>query len=459
MARRVWISTLTLLAALGCSSGQSARENPADPNLALLGGDTTIFDDGDESFAYPARNLSADHRGLFQLGDGVFNRNWVAAPATPQGADGLGPTFNGRSCSACHANNGRGATPEQEGEPFLGLLLRLSVPGRSDTGGPKPEPTYGNQLDQFGILGVPGEGTPRVSYAERPGTYGDGAVYSLRQPTYSIAGLGLGPLTEGTLIGPRIAPQTVGLGLLEAVSESTILGFSAVNGGRANHVWDTERQEMALGRFGWKANQPTVKQQVLAAALNDIGITSAVFTTENCPNAQTACASAPPSLTQPELEPLKSDSLVVHGMAHAVPVRRNIDDPSGRRGASLFVEIGCSRCHVPEMVTGNLPEWPELSGQTIRPFTDLLLHDMGRELADDRPDFEATGTEWRTPPLWSLGLVRSINGHLFLLHDGRARGFEEAVLWHGGDAEEAREAFRTATKSDRESLVAFLSSL
>ena len=268
-----------------------------------------------------------------------------------------------------------------------------------------------------------------------------------------------GPLSPDTMIGPRIAPQVVGLGLLEVISESTIEKFAAKNGGHANHVWDEERQTVVLGRFGWKANQPSVKQQVFGAARNDIGITNSLFPTENCPSAQAACTSALPSLTQPELESLKADAMVVHGMAHAVPARRNLDDPLAQRGEVLFTELGCASCHIPELTTGTLQDWPELSKQTIRPFTDLLLHDMGPDLADGRPDFEATGSEWRTPPLWSLGLVSRIDAGLFLMHDGRARGFEEAILWHGGQGKRAREAFRTSLKADREALVAFLSSL
>lgn len=448
-----------LLAMSGCADTSSAASKTVNPSRALLGGDTTIFDDGDESFAYPARNLSPDHRSLFQLGDGIFNRNWVTAPATPQGADGLGPTFNGRSCSACHASDGRGAPPERQDEPFLGLLLRLSVPGQGEHGGVIPEPTYGDQLNPFGILGVPGEATPTVSYEEQPGKYGDGTAYSLRKPTYSITMPALGPLAPDTLISPRIAPQVVGLGLLEAVSESTILKLAADNGGHANHVWDVEKQAIVLGRFGWKANQPSVKQQAFGAARNDIGITNALFPTENCPDPQTKCTKAPRSMTQPELEPLQAESLVAHGMGHGMPARRNLDDPKTQRGETLFTTMRCASCHIPEITTGTLEGWPELSKQTIRPFTDLLLHDMGPELADDRPDFEATGSEWRTSPLWTLGLVNAIDHGLFLLHDGRARGFAEAILWHGGQAKKAREAFRMSPKADRTALLAFLESL
>jgi CxxC motif-containing protein (DUF1111 family) len=445
---------LAILALTGCGGSPSVN-----PDEALLGGDTTIFDNGDEAFAYPLRNMTEDHREPFQLGDGIFNRNWVAAPASAVGNDGLGPTYNAVSCSACHNNNGRGAPPQMDGEPFLGLLLRLSVNGDDPHGRPVGDPNYGDQLNPYGILGVPGEGTPSVSYEEMPGTYGDGSSYSLRNPTYSISDLAFGPLGQNAMQSPRLAPQTVGLGLLEAVDESTILGFAATSMGKPNHVWDDSRQEMVIGRFGWKANQPTLLQQAMAAARNDIGITDSVYTTENCPAVQTACANAPLSATEPNLEPLKENGIVVHAYGLAVPARRDLNDAQAIHGEQLFGNAGCAVCHVPKMVTGNLDGWPELSGQTIRPFTDLLLHDMGTGLDDHRPDFQATGTEWRTPPLWGLGLVEPIDGYLFLLHDGRARGFEEAILWHGGEAKTAAENFRTMNKSDRDALVKFLSSL
>jgi CxxC motif-containing protein (DUF1111 family) len=441
-----------------CASAKPPTPS-VDPNEALLGGDGTIFDNGDESFAYPARNLSQDHREPFQLGDGIFNRNWVAAPGSTQGNDGLGPTYNAVSCSSCHNNNGRGAPPQNGGDPFLGLLLRLSIPGADAHGGPLPDPNYGDQLQPYGILGVPGEGTPVVSYVEVPGSYGDGTSYSLRQPSYSIGGLAFGPLDTSEMIAPRLAPQVIGVGLLEAVDASTILGFAAQNGGQPNYVWDVRLQQVTLGRFGWKANQPSVEQQVLAASRNDMGITDSLFPAENCPPVQVACSNAPQSMSQPNLEPLRENSLVVHALGLAVPARRNLNDPVALHGEQLFAQAGCATCHVPEMATGTLPNWPELSNQSIRPFTDLLLHDMGPDLADGRPDYQASGSQWRTPPLWGLGLVQPIDGYLFLMHDGRARGFAEAVLWHGGQASTAKEAFRAMSRTDRDALVSFLSSL
>ncbi len=455
--RQCWFHLFSVSAMVACGSSTSNAPS-VDSSEALLGGDGTIFDNGDESFAYPARNLSEAYRGPFQLGDGIFNRNWVPAPG-PQGNDGLGPSYNAVSCSTCHENNGRGAPPQSPTDPFLGLLLRLSIPGMDAHGGPAPEPAYGDQLQPYGIFGVPGEGTPKVSYTEIAGAYGDGQAYSLRKPTYSITDLAFGPLDPSVMMSPRLAPQTIGLGLLEAIDESTILGFAAQNGGKPNHVWDVIHQQVALGRFGWKANQPSVEQQAMGASRNDMGITDSAFPTENCPPLQTACGAAPAALDQPNLEALRETGLIVHALGLAVPARRNLEDPIARNGERLFASAGCAACHIPKTTTGTLPNWPEMSNQTIRPFTDLLLHDMGPDLADGRPDYEASGSEWRTPPLWGLGLVQPIDGYLFLMHDGRARGFAEAILWHGGQAEAARESFRTMPMGDRAALIAFLSSL
>jgi CxxC motif-containing protein (DUF1111 family) len=450
-------ATALLVIALG--AGACGAPAADDPSFALLGGDTTIFDDGAEAFAYALRNMSMQHRAPFQIGDGIFNRNWIAAPASPQGNDGLGPTYNAISCSACHDNNGRGAPPSSAADPFLGLLLRLSQPGSDAHGGPNPDPSYGDQFNQYAIMGVPSEGTPLVSYAERPSRYADGTSYSLRVPSYSFPMLNYGPLADGIMVSPRVAPQVVGLGLLEAVAEETIRGFAAQNGGHPNYVWDAASSSTVIGRFGWKANQPSLRQQSLGAFRGDIGITSTLFPTKNCPPVQTACAQAPQSMTQPNLEPVFEDAIVAHSLGLAIPARRKLGDTQALRGEKLFSQIGCATCHIGKMMTGTLADWPELSNQTIRPFTDLLLHDMGPDLADGRPDFQASGSEWRTPPLWGLGLAQTIDGYLYLMHDGRARGFAEAILWHGGQAATARDGFAALGKNDRDALVAFLSSL
>ena len=453
-----------------CSSDRApASATPqVEAGVELLGGDTTIFDDTHDAFTFAARNLSSDHRDSFSLGDHFFNRNWVTAPASISGNDGLGPTFNATSCSACHFKDGRGGPPEKPGDPFLGILLRLSVPGQDAHGGPLAEPSYGGQLNPYGILTVPGEGTPSITYEEVPGTYTDGTAYSLRKPTYHIDDLAYGPMAADVMISPRVAPPMIGLGLLQAISEDTLTALADENdddhdgiSGRINRVWDQRLQTLSVGRFGWKANQPTIEQQTAGAFLGDIGITSSMNPTDSCTEAQTQCLAAPSggSPGAPELTDEKLDSITSYGMTVAVPARRNWTDTTVQKGEKLFVDIGCSGCHVSKIETGELKDYPELSGQTIRPFTDLLLHDMGDDLADGRPDFMATGNEWRTTPLWGLGLHLDVSPGTFLLHDGRARDLPEAILWHGGEAKDSREMFRSLPSADRDALLAFLGSL
>jgi CxxC motif-containing protein (DUF1111 family) len=447
-------------------AGCAGAEGP-EAGSELLGGDTTIFDHGPNAYGFPARNYTSEHRDQFSLGDHFFNRNWVTAPASISGNDGLGPTFNATSCSACHFKDGRGSPP-LEGEAFLGLLLRLSVPGTDEHGGPRPEPNYGGQFNHHAILGVPAEGSASVGYEDVPGQFPDGELYVLQRPRYQLGDLAFGPMAPDVMISPRVAPATFGLGLLQAVSEATVLSRADeadANGdgisGRPNYVWDVRKNGPSLGRFGWKANQPTIEQQTAGASLGDIGITSSMFPAENCPPAQTACTAAKSggSPSAPELSDEKLRAMTVYGLGLGVPARRDWTRGDVVRGELLFTEIGCAACHLPKVQTGALDGFPELTNQTIRPFTDLLLHDLGADLADGRPDFLASGSEWRTAPLWGLGLLSTVNRHTRLLHDGRARNAKEAILWHGGEAARARDAFRMLPQSAREAVLAFLSSL
>jgi CxxC motif-containing protein (DUF1111 family) len=457
---RTWY-LLGLAAVAACGDDGGAYE----PGEELSGGDTTVFDAGRDAFTLSARNLVGERRDPFFVGNALFNRNWVTAPSSTTGIDGLGPTFNAASCSACHFKDGRGAPPATGGEPFLGLLLRLSIPGQSEHGGPLDEPAYGGQFNHRSILGVPAEGTAAVEYTEVPGAFADGTAYSLRRPAYRLGELAFGPIDPRVMISPRVAPAMIGLGLLAAVDEAELLaradeadadgdGIS----GRPNQVWDPKLGRVRLGRFGWKANQPGLEQQNAGAFVGDIGITSPLLPAENCPAPQTACAAAP-SGGAPELDQDKLDAVTYYAHLLAVPARRDFEDPEVLRGKALFQGAGCAACHTPVLETATLPGFPELEGQTVRPFTDLLLHDMGDDLADGRPDFLADGREWRTPPLWGIGLVGVVNDHTLLLHDGRARGFAEAILWHGGEAERSREAFRAMNATDRDALVRFLESL
>jgi CxxC motif-containing protein (DUF1111 family) len=430
---------------------------------ALSGGSGTVFNETLSAFGQPARNLPLSQRTDFFVGNALFNRDWVTAGASTTGSDGLGPVFNARSCSSCHFRDGRGRPPIAPDESFIGLLFRLSIPGTNDVGGPLPEPHYGGQLNQAAILRVPPEGKASVVYEEIAGSYGDGEPYSLRRPVYDFA-LNFGPLQPDAMVSPRTAPFLIGIGLLEAIDESTVLAAADPDdrdgdgiSGRANLVWDHLHGEQALGRFGWKANVPTIEQQNTGAFLGDIGITSDLFPEQNCTPVQVDCLAAPDGGT-PEVDQGKIDAVTFYSRYLAVPARREVQDPTVRAGERLFSAIGCATCHTTTVFTGSAAEAP-LANQRIHPYSDLLLHDMGDGLADGRPDFLADGNEWRTPPLWGLGLVETVNRHTLFLHDGRARGVAEAILWHDGEGETARERFRNLPAADRAALIRFLESL
>ncbi|WP_404360580.1 di-heme oxidoredictase family protein [Methylotuvimicrobium sp. KM1] len=270
-------------------------------------------------------------------------------------------------------------------------------------------------------------------------------------------------LAPDTLFSPRIGPPVFGLGLLEAVAYDTIRQLAERSrnqglNGRPNIVWDSERKRKVIGRFGLKANVATLKQQITGAFIGDMGITSSLHPNENCSSVQIACQQAP-SARQPELDDTQLGAVLTYLRLLQVPAQRNAGDSGVRQGERLFAEIGCANCHTPTVRTGNFSELPALSNQSIHPYTDLLLHDMGEGLADGRPDFEAGGRDWRTPPLWGIGLVERINGHTFFLHDGRARNLMEAVLWHGGEARLARQHFERLSSDERWHVVRFLESL
>jgi CxxC motif-containing protein (DUF1111 family) len=462
------VALATLLLAspgLGCSTdpGQESTLPPASSPLS--GGEGTTFTVGRNAFAQPAENLKGERRDRFFVGNSIFNRNWTTAPASTSALDGLGPTFNARSCSSCHFKDGRGRAPLSEDEPMSSMLLRLSIEGADDTGGPLPEPTYGGQLNPLSILGVPGEGDARVVTTLQPGKYDDGSPFELSVPRYELRELAFGDLHEGTLISPRTAPQMIGLGLLEAIGEADILAKADPEdadedgiSGRPNRVWDAASDGTALGRFGWKANQPSLDQQNAGAFLGDIGITSELFPAQNCTGAQPECEAALAG-GAPEIDDDHLGSVDYYSKLLAVPARRDVTDSEVRRGEALFAQVGCTKCHTPSFETGKLAGFPELSGQIIFPYTDLLLHDMGDGLADNRPDYEANGNEWRTPPLWGIGLFEDVNDHTRYLHDGRARNLEEAVLWHGGEAEAAARDFKALSRAERAALLRFLGSL
>ena len=456
---KCFIRLVSLLCAALLTPVSLANEN------AMSGGQGTVFDITADAFALPVRNISRAHRRDFVIGNSLFNENWVTSPASVKKRQGLGPVFNTTNCSACHFKDGRGRPPLNEKEGLVGLLLRLSVPGAGPHNEPVPVPNYGDQLNHRAILGVPPEGNVKMSYSVVEGRYVDGTPFSLRKPTYSFENLTAGPLPDNLLISPRVAPVVAGLGLLEAISEADILKNADpldVNkdgiSGKPNYVWSVVRKRREMGRFGWKANQPDIAQQNFSAFFGDLGITSQFKPLQNCRPAQKECLTAF-QLKIPEIDAKSLQQVDVYVKTLAVPARRNLDNPLVTRGETVFKQSQCASCHVESFRTGVDAEFPENSNQDIAPYTDLLLHDMGPGLADGRPDFEANGSEWRTPPLWGIGLVETVNGHTHFLHDGRARNLEEAILWHGGEAENSLKKVLALSEPDRRALLSFLQSL
>lgn len=459
----------------------------------------------------------------FTSGDHIFR--------TPE-ATGIGPLFNARTCQGCHLRDGRGLVPNNPEQPMRSMFLRLSQANGS------PDPTYGGQLQTFGVDSVPGDtqGLPAhdgalngdlaigeayayITYEEVAGQYPDGDSYSLRQPTYHVKALSYGEFSESVRFSPRVTPSLFGSGLLEAIPVDYIIAYADeddVNNdgisGRAAMVNSPFSTELQLGRFGYKASNPSVLQQVAGAYRGDIGLTNTVFSDESCTNNQLACenraADEPKTGAEYDLSDVKLALVEFYNRVLSVPERRGKTGEQWQAaviaGREQFFEMNCVGCHVPRHKTGEAAgselgdvsiaglnptsKTPiaVLSNQVIYPFTDLLLHDMGgscqitRELtngtactggeaceyvqrceglADGRIDGPASETEWKTPALWGLGLVKTVNAQATFLHDGRARTIEEAILWHSGEAEASKQAFTQLTRDERSQVITFLNSL
>ena len=430
---------------------------PAQAQAPQSGGDTTIYMRSSQAYAQPAPNLDDYWDERHAVGDLAFEAAFVTAPANVN--PGLGPLFNNASCVACHFNNGRGL--QEKGQ----RVVRVSQLGAdkalpserpyaleavAPTANTPPVSGLGTQVQEQGIYGHPPEGVLEITWQEQVGNYGDDTDYSLRSPDLKLTYFDGSPIPDGVVVSNRIPLPVFGLGLLEAVPEETVLAVADPDdldgdgvSGRPNWVWDVEQQADTLGRFGWKSNMPNLLQQSAAAYANDMGVSNPMFPAEN-------------GVEDIDFEIL--DAATAYVQTLAVPGRVSVDDPQVLKGERLFADANCAACHVSEMRTGN-HKVPALENQVIHAYTDLLLHDMGPELADNRPDFQATGEEWRTPPLWGLGLSQTVFPYSTYLHDGRARTLEEAILWHGGEGAASSEAFRTMDSRDRAALVAFLKSL
>lgn len=455
------LAAATVVALLACSNDE--RPAPTAAELRQQGGTGTVDVSGAGAFAQPMPHLTSEEQRAFFVGNNFFNDNWVTAPSSTEGRDGLGPLFNAQSCSTCHFKDGRGQPPADADDPVRGLLIRLSVLDGNGTSRPHPE--LGDQFQDRSIRGLPSEGSIVITTTEEPGAYEDGTTYSLGRPHYTLVDPNGRPINDRRLLlSPRVAPPIFGVGLLEGVPAATLGALEDPDdadgdgiSGRIHRITDPSTGDTAVGRFGWKAAVPTVRAQNAGAFVGDIGITSAERPEQPCSPIQTDCLAAPVG-GDPELDDQKLDRITFYARTLAVPARRDVTMPKVTRGAEVMDDLGCTACHVAELTTGRDPV-PDLDDQVIRPYTDLLLHDLGDGLADHRPDGDASGAEWRTPPLWGIGLTQNVNHHTRFLHDGRARNLAEAILWHGGEAGPSAGRFRRLNAVDRAALLAFLESL
>ena len=450
---------------LACVAGWHGSAQDETRRSDLLGGQGSIRNTTRNAFAQPIPGLEREQELLFFVGNSFFNQNWVTAPASTTARDGLGPMFNARSCASCHFKDGRGRPPNFDGEAPTGFLVRLGLRERNLDWSNLPDPNYGGQFHDTALEGIADEGDIILRYEAIAGQFADGEPYELRKPVVRLENLAYGELHPEVKTSARVGSQLIGLGLLESIPEARLLSLADPNdadgdgiSGRPNYVWDHYNSRLALGRFGWKANQPHILQQAAAAFHGDIGITTSLFPGNNCSPVQRDCEAAIDG-GMPEIDDDDLLKVALYLSSLAVPAQRNAADERIVQGERVFNQLGCGACHTPTHETGIHPTIPALSRQTIHPFTDLLLHDMGDALADNRADFQATGREWRTPPLWGIGMFQTVNRHTYYLHDGRARNLTEAILWHGGEAQASRDSFTQLPADERAALVAFLKSL
>ncbi|MEE2745550.1 MAG: di-heme oxidoredictase family protein [Pseudomonadota bacterium] len=440
------------------SFAANPSKNNNDLNPSLSGGATTRFDKTRNAFSRPAKNLPFQLKRKFSEGNKLFRTIWVDKNKSNTSHIGLGPTYSAAACIHCHQGDGRSMPPKTNDHGSAGLVLRLANYKEGNT-------IYGEQIDTLAIDGVPAEAKVRIKYKYIDGQFGDGTVFTLRKPIIVIENSQFGPVPKQ--IHGRVAPAIIGLGLLAAIPEITILHWADQHdsdgddiSGRPNKVYDPTTSSTAIGRFGWKAGSSSLVHQTARALIMDIGITTSFFPINRCPLPQLACQKTSQT-NGPETDLSIVKLLSFYSGALAVPARRNVNSKAVKQGSKLFVKAGCAKCHIPLTKTGvnTTRDFVFTQNQTIQPFTDLLLHDMGFGLTGKSSEGIANEREWRTAPLWGLGLIPKVNGDLRLLHDGRARNVSEAILWHGGESNVARSNFINMTAEERKLLIIFLHSL
>ena len=499
------ISLLSICFLASCGGGSNSSLTPDEETIIapaasvenehLSGGDASIKKSQSDAFSENSNNMiSAERKQSFNLGDDFFNNPWVEGSASTSSRDGLGGLFNNNACQDCHIRDGRGHAPVDENDTnFDSMLFRTATTNISFADEDQilqslksnvPDSYFGGQLQQHGISGVSPEVNLGVSYQDKVVTFTDGSIVTLRKPIWTITSYNPEQSFEAeTVFSARVAPPMIGLGLLALISEADILIKEDVNdtdsddiSGKANYVWSVDNQNVILGRFGWKAGQPSILEQSAAAFVNDMGLTNRLHQNETCTQDQSECLTAPNGNGDSvnnynfEVSDTVLDSIAFYSSHLAVPERRDAYSEQVLTGKALFLQANCHGCHTQSYTTLIDQDQPELSEQTIFPYTDMLLHDMGEDLADFTPEnepasadmlyeFLATATEWRTSPLWGLGLTKTVDPEAAFLHDGRARTIMEAILWHGGEAESAKEKVLTFNQEEREALLAFLNDL
>ena len=438
---KISLFSLFLLSPLWLNSLASAQD------ITLQGGDLSSNIPGRNGLQAPAPNISSHELLKKQVdGFGPFHSKKSVE-------EGLGPFFINSSCGGCHVNNGKGNVRiSRSRNKENHIVVKVSLRGLNPDGSPRDLPDIGEQLKDRMMKGSKKrrQFKMRLRWRKIKGRYPDGSSYTLRKPrlTFRIKRFKRNEVIRSL----RMTPPVVGVGLLESIPEEDILKqsdpYDSDNdqiSGVPNYVPNKRTEGFSIGRFGFRASHPTVEQQTAAASFHDMGVTNTLFNN----------AGEEKEMSDNELE-----LLTVYQMLASVPMARNQGDAEVIKGKSLFKQIGCNDCHVMTQKTKN-EKYSELDGQTIHPFTDLLLHDMGPGLADKRAEFSASGSEWKTTPLWGLGFVGTVSSKVnqHYLHDGRAKTIEEAILWHGGEAKASQERFKNLEKSDRQTLIKFLKSL
>lgn len=464
MKKIINIAILPLLL-LSCSKNDSPTPDEYEgidlPNISertYAGGATTVFSVNSKAYSAPAENLTEADNLRHDEGDAMFEVTFVSDPSQPY--HGLGPIYNSNSCISCHPGDGRAAFPTDLVRS-RGFFMRVSLPGADSNGSPIPVPGFGTQVQNHAITGFKPEGTFGVSYTDSIVNFKDGTKVTLKVPHYTLTGVSA-TVPPNILISPRTSMPIYGLGLLEFIPEADLKALEDVEdknkdgiSGKINYVWDGVHKRTMVGRFGWKANTATLLDEAAGSFSGDLGVTNHYYPIEI---GKGQAFSDDGNTDGDQMTKDQVDATEFYLRTLAVPAARNMNKKSVRNGARIFEGIGCAKCHVAKQRTLAAPI-NALANQTFYPYTDMLLHNMGPALADRRPDFLADGYEWRTRPLWGIGLQEIASGHTNFLHDGRAKNITEAILWHGGESERSKAIFLKLKKKEREDLLEFLNSI